>query len=79
VVERHENITYELKTAVIVGNYRTGLAGTDLNRKWKNPDEGKSEHTCPSRTASRYVTTFDSAVCALTLAEMQIFTRRFTT
>ena len=24
---------------VIVGNYRTGLAGTDLNRKWKNPDE----------------------------------------
>jgi murein tripeptide amidase MpaA len=24
---------------VIVGNYRTGLAGTDLNRKWKTPDE----------------------------------------
>ena len=21
------------------GNYRTGLAGTDLNRKWKSPDE----------------------------------------
>ena len=29
-----------MAAAVIVGNYRTGLAGTDLNRKWKSPDEG---------------------------------------
>jgi len=24
---------------VIIGNYRTGLAGSDLNRRWGNPDE----------------------------------------